>query len=76
MRTTVDIDPSVLSQLKARARDERKTLGAVISEIAAKALAQPQAQHTVEPFDWHAKDMGTFVDLEDKDAVERALAGK
>jgi hypothetical protein len=72
MRTTVDIDITVLQALKERAREEQKSLGALISEIAAEALARTTADEP-PPFRWHSKDMGALVDLEDKDAVERAL---
>ena len=72
MRTTVDIDISLLRALKERAREEQKSLGMLISEIAAEALARREAA-LPEPFRWHTKEMGALVDLEDKDAVERAL---
>ncbi len=38
MRTTLDIDDDVLRAAKDLARRERKTAGAVISELARKAL--------------------------------------
>ena len=37
-RTTVDIDASVLRELKRRQERERKTLGQLISELLAKAM--------------------------------------
>jgi hypothetical protein len=37
-RTTVDIDASVLRELKKRQVRERKTLGQLISELLAKAI--------------------------------------
>jgi len=57
MRTTLDIDDDVLHAAKELARREKKTAGAVISELARKALtAQPQcagkskAVHGFRPF--------------------------
>lgn len=39
MRTTLDIDSSVLEQLKTCQRGEGKSLGTVASELPARALA-------------------------------------
>jgi hypothetical protein len=38
MRTTLDIDDDVLRAVKERARREKRTAGAVISELARQAL--------------------------------------
>lgn len=46
MRTTLDIDEDVLLAAKELARREKKTAGAVISELTRRALtAPPQTQH-------------------------------
>lgn len=72
-RTTVDIDASVLRELKKRQERERKTLGQLISELLAKALAAEDAGSAARPLSWHTKDLQPRVDLEDKDAVWSAL---
>lgn len=41
MRTTLDIDAEVLTAAKEIARRRRTTAGAVISELARRALTQP-----------------------------------
>jgi hypothetical protein len=41
MRTTLDIDDDVLQAAKELARREKKTAGAVISELTRKALTEP-----------------------------------
>lgn len=41
MRTTLDIADDVLQAAKERARREKKTAGAVISELARRALTAP-----------------------------------
>ena len=41
MRTTLDIDDDVLQAAKELARAEKKTAGAVLSELARKALTAP-----------------------------------
>jgi len=44
MRTTLDIAEDVLQAAKERARREKKTTGAVISDLARKALTAPLEQ--------------------------------
>lgn len=70
-RTTVDIDAGVLRALKRRQRKEGKTLGRLVSELLAQALAADVEPS--EPFEWVSKPMGALVDLDDKDAVWRVL---
>lgn len=59
MRTTLDIADDVLQAAKERARHEKKTLGAMISELARRALttprgsfpaSEPKAVHGLRPF--------------------------
>jgi hypothetical protein len=71
-RTTIDIDPTVLRELKKRGRREGKTLGRVASELLATALnsSEPEPATT---FRWTTRSMGARVDLEDAEAVRRAL---
>jgi len=66
-RTTVDIDASVLRELKRRQRREGKPLGQLISELLAKAI--DCGPDLTPPFTWVSKDLRPRVDLEDKDAV-------
>ena len=68
-RTTVDIDASVLRELKKRQERERKTLGQLISELLAKALEAEKDPTAATPFRWVTQDLQPRVDLEDKDAV-------
>jgi hypothetical protein len=72
-RTTVDIDASVLRELKKRQERERKTLGQLISELLAKAMEAEDAGRAATPLSWVTKDLQPRVDLEDKDAVWSAL---
>lgn len=70
-RTTLDIDPSVLTQLRRRGRDQGKSMGQVASEILAAGLEKP---HEPAPFRWKTHNLGKpKVDLEDKEALRRAL---
>ncbi len=71
-RTTIDIDAGVLRELKARGSRDGRSIGRIASELLAGAL------HTSEPatpprIEWITRPMGALVDLEDKEAVRRAL---
>lgn len=71
-RTTIDIDAAVLRELKQRREREGKTLGALVSELLAKALRDDRRQPK-KAFAWTSAPMRARVDLEDKEAVRRAL---
>lgn len=72
-RTTLDLDASVLRELRRRGARERKSMGAVASELLAVALSEPQDSEAA-PLAWVSQHMGLpRVDLEDKEALRRAL---
>jgi len=75
-RTTLDIDASVLRELKRRQRSEEKTLGELVSELLARALAQERPGEEAAPLAWTSKPLGLKVDLEDKEAVWAILDGR
>ncbi len=70
-RTTIDIDPVVLRRLKERQRREGKSLGRLVSELLAVSLAEEAPK--ASPFAWTAKPMRARIDIEDHEAVRRAL---
>ena len=72
-RTTIDIDPSVLAELKRRQRREGKSLGRLVSELLADRLQRDEPPPPV-PFDWVTRPMSAKVDLDDPEAVRRAMA--
>ncbi|MGH3032587.1 MAG: antitoxin [Gaiellaceae bacterium] len=74
-RTTIDIDAAVLRRLKERKGREGKTLGQLVSELLAGALRETDAPAPRE-LGWTSRPMGARVDLEDKEAVRRALEGR
>jgi negative regulator of replication initiation len=49
MRTTLDLDQSVLQALKELARRDGRTAGAVASDLIRRALSQPAATGVQEP---------------------------
>lgn len=71
-RTTVDLDPTVLRQLRERGQRDGKTIGTVASELLASALAAESAEE-VRPLRWRSQSMGAMVDIDDKEAVWRIL---
>ena len=73
VRTTLDLDSSVLSQLKDRQRQENKTLGQIASELLAKALADTATPPDPVPLAWATQSMRARADLDDRDAVQRLL---
>jgi plasmid stability protein len=73
-RTTLDLDPSVLRELRRRGEREGKSMGRVASEVLATALGSSEPARPT--FTWISKDLGApRVDLEDKEAVRAILDG-
>lgn len=73
-RTTLDIDPSVLRELRRRAADERTSMGRVASELLARALAGSETAAPTPRFTWIRRELGLpTVALEDKDALHALL---
>ena len=75
-RTTLDLDSSVLEQLRLRARAEHKSMGQLASERLALTLSEAVSMESA-PLRWLSRPMGKpTVDLQDKDALWRALEGE
>jgi hypothetical protein len=71
-RTTLDLDAGVLRALKQRRRTSGKSIGQIASELLAGALDEgpPPKRKRIG---WRSARMGARVDLDDKEAVRRAL---
>jgi hypothetical protein len=76
MRTTLDIDAPILKDLKRLQRREGKSLGRLVSDLLAVALAASR-QRGSEPaapvFKWIARPMHARVDLADQHALLDAM---
>ncbi len=73
-RTTVDLDASVLAELRRRAASERKSIGSLASELLAQQLAANGPASNQAPFKWISRELGLpRVDLEDKEALGAIL---
>lgn len=75
-RTTIDIDAAVLRELKERKHREGKTLGRLVSELLAGALRAGAGGAARRDLEWISRPMRARVDLDDKEAVRRALESR
>lgn len=72
-RTTLDLDATILADLRRRAAAERKSMGQVASELLAGGLRE-ESPSGARSLSWTTKEMGPFkIDLEDKEAVWNLL---
>jgi hypothetical protein len=75
-RTTLDLDASVLDQLRRRAHAERKSMGQLASERLALVLGDEEA-NVPTTLSWPQLRMGApKMDLRDKDALWKLLDGE
>jgi hypothetical protein len=74
MRTTIDLDEPVLRDLKRLQKSEAKSLGRLVSDLLAPALAARRAGADARPaFVWEAAPMQAKVDIADRDALLDAM---
>jgi plasmid stability protein len=74
MRTTIDLDPTVLRELKHRSARSGKSMGQLASELLARSLDEGAGEPAASPLTWITRELGLpRVDLEDKEAVRAAL---
>lgn len=72
-RTTLDLDGSVLAELRRRGQRDGKSMGQIASELLAGALAEG-ANRPASRLEWTTGRLGEpLVDLEDKEAVRAVL---
>jgi hypothetical protein len=73
MRTTLDIDDPILREVKAIHEKEGRSIGSIVSELLADALARRRSPRERRAFRWTARPMRALVDVSDKEAVYAAL---
>ena len=72
-RTTIDLDPAILTELRRRSSRSGKSIGQIASELLARAVAEP-ADLPAPEFVWTSAPLGpALIDLEDKEAIRRIL---
>jgi len=69
MRTTINIEDHILREVKAIHEKEGRSMGSVVSELLADALARRRSSGRRVAFRWVARPMKALVDLADKEAV-------
>ena len=73
-RTTLDIDTPLLKDLKRLQRSEKKSLGRLVSDLLAQALAaRRRARRPAPVFGWVSQDMTSKIDIADRDALYDVL---
>ena len=77
MRTTIDLDATVVKELKRRSQGAGKSMGQLASELLARSLREQEGRPARGPsLKWIAKDLGRpLIDLEDKEALRAVLDG-
>ncbi len=73
MRTTLDIDDPILREIRLLHEREGRSMGAIVSELLAKALSERRSALAEPTFRWTSRAMGARVDLTDKEAVHAIL---
>jgi hypothetical protein len=72
-RTTLDIDTPVLNEIRALRSKEGRSMGMIVTELLAEALAQRKTSTGAVRLQWISRPMRALVDLTDKDALYAAL---
>jgi hypothetical protein len=72
-RTTLDIDAPLLAELKKLQKEQRRSLGKIVSQLLAEALARKRTAPAAARLRWVSRPMDARVDLADKEAVHGAL---
>ena len=72
-RTTLDIDATILKEIKALGKRGRLSLGKLVSRLLAEAIARRKSGDRAQEFRWVSRPMGVLVELADKEAVYGVL---
>lgn len=74
-RTTLNIDTPLLDELRQLQKKEGKSLGEVVSQLLAEALAERASARRPRQreLDWITRPMGARIDISDKEALYAAL---
>jgi hypothetical protein len=73
MWTTLDISDPILKEIKAIHEKEGRSMGSVVSELLADALARRRPSGGHAHFRWTSRPIKSLVDMTDKEAVYAAL---
>lgn len=72
-RTTLDIDGPILKEVRALQKQEGRSMGKIVSELLAEALAQRKQPAEAPRLAWFSQPMCARVDLADKETLYSLL---
>jgi hypothetical protein len=72
-RTTLDIDPLLLKELKRLQKKDGRSLGKIVSQLLAEALSRRTTAPEPPVLQWISRPMHSLVNLADKEAVYALL---
>ncbi len=73
-RTTLNIDAPILHELQAIQKQQHRSLGQLVSQLLAEALAlRKQPTDSSPSLNWVSQPMNARVDLSDKEALYALL---
>lgn len=72
-RTTLDIDAPLLKELKKLQEKEGRSLGKLVSQLLAEALARRRLAPEPPKLQWVSRPMHALVNLSDKEAIYGVL---
>jgi len=72
-RTTLDIDTPLLKELKKLQKEQGRSLGRIVSQLLAEALARRKTATAPSSLRWVSRPMHALLDLSDKEAVYAVL---
>ena len=74
-RITLNIDTPILMDLKSLQRRESKSLGRIVSDLLAEALARRGKAPDPPAFEWISEEIKPLVDIADKESLSATLNG-
>ncbi len=72
-RITMDIGAPILREIKALQKKEGRSVGKIVSQLLAEAIARRKVLSRAPSFKWVARPMRALVDIADKEALSAAL---
>jgi len=72
-RTTLDIDAALLRELKKLQEEDGRSLGKIVSQLLAEALARRKTAPELPKLQWVARPMHALVVTSDKETVYGVL---
>ncbi len=72
-RITMDIGAPILREIRALQKKEGRSVGKIVSQLLAEAIARRKLPSKAPSFTWVARPMRALVDIADKEALSAAL---